>query len=86
MGRRLQAELARMVSRCDTNPTASSSPPGRMDRDPRERDEEFGRTESWPFDGVADLLVVNPVFAVVAREFPRRAGAQRTCPTPNFRR
>jgi hypothetical protein len=33
----------------------------------QQRIEEFRRAESWPFHGVADLLVVNPVFAVVAR-------------------
>jgi hypothetical protein len=60
-----------------------------------QRIEEFGRAESWPSDGVADLLLVNPVFAVVARHIqpdrscldtsPRNTLAQliKVCTSPH---
>jgi hypothetical protein len=43
-----------------------------------QRIEEFGRAESWPLDGVADLY---PVFAVVARHIQPRQELPRHQPT-----
>src|SRR5215216_6091566 len=49
-----------------------------------QRIEEFWRAESWPFNGVADLLVVNPVFAVVACHIQPDRSCVDTGPPDSF--